>query len=276
MKIRILADNNTIIDRYYLGEPAASFYIQADNRNLLFDAGYSDVFKRNAQVMGIDLSSLDVILISHGHNDHTGGLAYLGPDAGFQHVKLVAHPDCFLPKEYEGEDIGSPMPLREIKERFRYIPAAAPFFVTENCVFLGRIPRINDFECTRPVGMCRANESCRDKGGWRQDFLEDDSALACTTPHGLFIVTGCSHSGICNIVDYAIKVWGDTRILGILGGFHLFDVDEQLKRTISYLKDKGIGTMYPCHCVSLKVKAKLMEHFHVEEVGVGMEIELPG
>ncbi|MBQ1439018.1 MAG: MBL fold metallo-hydrolase [Solobacterium sp.] len=77
MKLTVLTDNNTIIDRYYLGEPALSFYLEDGDRRILFDTGYSDVFLRNAEALGIDLHAITDIVLSHGHNDHTGGLRYL-------------------------------------------------------------------------------------------------------------------------------------------------------------------------------------------------------
>jgi len=68
-----LVDNNTIIDQYYLGEPAVSVWIETDNKKILFDVGYSDVFIRNAKALGIDLTKADYLVLTHGHLDHTWG-----------------------------------------------------------------------------------------------------------------------------------------------------------------------------------------------------------
>ena len=70
MKLKVLTDNNTYIDEYYLGEPALSYYLEEDGRKILFDTGYSDVFMINAKKMGIDLGAIDYLVLSHGHNDH--------------------------------------------------------------------------------------------------------------------------------------------------------------------------------------------------------------
>lgn len=275
MKIRVLVDNNTLIDRYFLGEPAACYYIETDGMRILFDTGYSDIFLKNAEAMDIGLRSLTHIVLSHGHNDHTGGLSYLmGWEGGCKQdtphgapgIHLIAHPGCFGKKICDEEDIGSPVSRREVEERFHYIPASAPWALSENCIFLGQIPRGNIYEGRDIIGQKE------DGTGWSGDALEDDSALVCRTEEGLFIITGCSHSGICNIVDYAVKVCKETRIVGILGGFHLFDVDKRLEQTVSHLAEMGIKTLYPCHCVSLKAKARMMEQLNVEEVGVGTEI----
>ena len=77
MKLTVLVDNNTIIDRYFYGEPGVSYLIECDGGRYLFDTGYSDLFLKNAIKMGISLLELDAIIISHGHNDHTWGLGEL-------------------------------------------------------------------------------------------------------------------------------------------------------------------------------------------------------
>jgi metal-dependent hydrolase (beta-lactamase superfamily II) len=74
MKLSVLVDNNTLIDRYFLGEPALSFFIEEDDKRILFDTGYSDAFIRNAEKMRIDLRNLDWVALSHGHVDHTWGV----------------------------------------------------------------------------------------------------------------------------------------------------------------------------------------------------------
>ena len=76
MKLVVLVDNNTFIDQYYLGEPALSIYLENAGQKYLFDTGYSDVYLKNAAAMQLKLDNLDAVIISHGHNDHTGGLAF--------------------------------------------------------------------------------------------------------------------------------------------------------------------------------------------------------
>ena len=76
MRLKVLEDNNTFIDMYYLGEPAVSYYIEDGDDKILFDVGYSDAYIKNAKRMNIDLNKVNKLVISHGHNDHTGGLKY--------------------------------------------------------------------------------------------------------------------------------------------------------------------------------------------------------
>ena len=264
MKLTVLMDNNTYIDQYYLGEPAVSYYIEDGDVRLLFDAGYSDAFIRNAQAMGISLNDLTHIVLSHGHNDHTRGLLFL-PSSD---VQLIAHPHCFLPKSCDGEDIGAPFSAQEASKHWNYVPCKGVLPITKNLLYLGEIPRITDFEAQNPIGFYQ-------KGGeWHPDFLMDDTALVYRTKDGIFIITGCSHSGICNIIAHAKAICKDDRLLGVLGGFHLLEDNEQLARTVEMLHAHAPKMLYPCHCVSLVGKAKMLAFMPVYEVSVGMTLKL--
>ncbi len=102
----------------------------------------------------------------------------------------------------------------------------------------------------------------------------DDSAIVYQGKDGLFIITGCSHSGICNIIEYAKEVCNEQKIVGVIGGFHLFKLSERLTRTIDYFQKNGIEELYPGHCVSFKAKAERHMSIPVHEVGVGLKIEI--
>ncbi len=257
MKLTVLADNNTYIDRYYLGEPAVSYYIEDGDCRLLFDAGYSDVFMRNAEKMGIDLSRLTDVVFSHGHNDHTGGFPFLAEKHDLSDVTLTAHPACFGEKYDGGEYIGAPFGRDEAASLCRLRCSKDSVMITDNIMFLGEIPESNDFETRRPG----------------TDPVPDDTALALNTGNGLFIVTGCSHSGICNITERAAELWGESRVAGILGGFHMFEKSRRLEKTIEYFRKRNVRALYPCHCVSFPVKAAMHEALGVREVGSGMALE---
>ena len=268
MKLRILCDNNTYIDQYFLGEPAFSCYIEADDARVLLDVGYSDVFLRNAEKMGIDLSALTHVVLSHGHNDHTGGLTPFIEEKVAPAAKLIAHEDCFVGKYYGEEYIGAPYDVEQILYLADCRLTAEPVAITENLWYLGEIPRKLDFEPRTVIGK-------RERmGEWEEDDLLDDTALAYRTENGLFIITGCAHSGICNIIEHAKTVCGDDRIIGVLGGFHLFEDDARAAATAEYFARHHIPDLYPCHCVSLKVKHRFMETLNIHEVGVGMELEI--
>ena len=116
MKLTVLVDNNTYIDQYYLGEPAVSYYIEDEGARVLLDTGYSDIFLSNAEKMGIDLSRLTHIALSHGHNDHTGGLRFL----------LEPIPTASPPSGTALLTSVRPSPLRKRPGTCVIIPAAPP------------------------------------------------------------------------------------------------------------------------------------------------------
>lgn len=264
MKLTVLIDNNTYIDMYYLGEPAVSYFIEDGDTRILFDTAYSDAYIRNAQAMGIDLDSIDKIVLSHGHNDHSGGLRYLNK----RNVKLIAHPDCFNYKLNEGLEVSSPLKMKEVSELYDLTLTKEPLQISDNIFFLGEIPTYFDFEKRYALGT-----SIKD-GKQIDDYLYDDSAIVYKSDKGLFVITGCSHSGICNIMEHAKKVCNDERIYGVIGGYHLFDVDERLEKTIRYFKENDVKLIYPCHCVSLKAKIEMGKTLNINEAGVGLTIDI--
>lgn len=268
MKLTILVDNHTYIDRYYLGEPAVSYLIEDGDRVILLDTGYSDVFLENAARMGIDLNRVTDIVLSHGHNDHTGGLPAFF--ARFpQRVRLFAHPNALLPKRADGLHVGCPLTLEELREHADVRLVTKPHAVSEHVSILGEIPRVYAFETDRAVGETQSSCGCC----WEEDRLADDTSLALTLPDGVFVVTGCAHAGICNTVSYAKQVSERSRVLGVLGGFHLFEADQALDETVRTLRELGAERVYPAHCTSLAVKSALLSAMETHEVGVGMTLE---
>ncbi|SDE40659.1 MBL fold metallo-hydrolase [Sporomusa acidovorans] len=276
MRITVLVDNNTLIDRYFYGEPGVSYFIEEGDVKLLFDVGYSDVFFKNANRMKISLDDIHAVVISHGHNDHTGGLFYLvkhyietwAESSKHDKPKLIAHPETFSDKYIDKECIGSLLKEEQLKKHFQLVLSQSEVWLTEKLVFLGQIERKNDFENKVPIGKWHDHDFVKD------DFLMDDSALAYKSSEGLVIITGCSHSGICNIVEQAKRVCNDERIAAIIGGFHLLNPDEELlKKTCEYLTGNQIKELYPCHCTDLKSKIELSRSFTIKEVGVGLVVE---
>lgn len=266
MKLTVLADNNTYIDQYYVGEPAVSYYIEDEESCFLLDTGYSDVFLKNAEKLRINLNNISSIVISHGHDDHTRGLNYYFEQNHKNNISIIAHPDAFKEKVIDGVKICSPILEKELMEKCRIILSKEPVKVSKNITFLGEIPQINSFEERKVIGKQLTGSNYED------DYVLDDTALVYKSTKGIYIITGCSHSGICNIAEYAKKVTGENRIVGIIGGFHLFGVNGQVHKTIEYLAENNIRELYPCHCTSFNVKAEMYKTLHVQEVGVGLEV----
>lgn len=263
MELTVLADNNTYIDKYYLGEPGFSVYIEDGKERILFDCGYSDVFSINAKRMGIDLSKLTKVVFSHGHDDHTGGLRCLMKQ--YPAGTIIAHPDTFGEKRSCGLNTGSAVREGELAKTYDLHLSREPQKVSEHITFLGEIPALNDFEKRIQFGE-HAGPS-----GFVPDFVLEDSALVYDAPDGIYIITGCSHAGICSIAEYAKQLF-QKPVLGIIGGFHLKKVDARTEQTIQYLKGLNLRELYPCHCTSFAVKAAIHAVIPIGEVGVGMKL----
>jgi 7,8-dihydropterin-6-yl-methyl-4-(beta-D-ribofuranosyl)aminobenzene 5'-phosphate synthase len=277
MQLTVLVDNNTLIGSYYLGEPAVSYFIEDQDKKVLFDFGYSDAFQLNARKLSIDLLDLDFVVLSHGHLDHSWGLIPLmklhsEAMAGELRRKtpaFVAHPLALAARRFKKwPEVGSLVSEEKLSRYFRMTLSRKPVRLTDRLWFLGEIPRKCQFESPEGMGSVLVD------GVEQDDFLADDSALAYRSSKGLVIITGCSHAGICNVVEYAKQVCGEDHVTDIVGGLHLLEpTDEQLKGTMAYMKALRPDAVHACHCTDLNSKIVLSGVVNLKEVGVGLTLE---
>lgn len=272
VKITVLCDNHAIINSYLKAEPGLSFYIEDQGKTMLFDTGLSEVFLENAQKLGISLEHLDYVVLSHGHDDHTGGLVrlmeYYKAKGIVHRPKLLAHPAALKPKEAHGMSIGNVLSEPSLRLFFEPVLTKAPLALTERLLFLGQMKRRFEFEAQSPTGYI-----LRD-GQKIPDNLEDDTALAYNGKEGLVIITGCSHSGICNITEQAKELWGESRVQDIIGGFHLLHpTPQQAAGTLDYLKELRLKKIHPCHCTGFDYLCRIHDLYPLEEMGCGVILE---
>ncbi len=187
----------------------------------------------------------------------------------YQNASLITHPATFMIKKtMEIGSIGSLVNENILQEFFHLQYSKKPLWLTPNVVFLGEIPRETTFEIEKPIGKTIINNIEKD------DYILDDSALVIRMLEGLVVVTGCSHAGICNIINYAKKIFPENNVLDIIGGFHLLNPGrEQLEGTIDYLEKIAPNTIHACHCIDLPSKVALSKSLPLKEVGSGLKIE---
>ncbi|WP_321374078.1 MBL fold metallo-hydrolase [uncultured Draconibacterium sp.] len=257
LSIYILTDNTA--GGQFLAEHGLSYLVEIDNEKILLDTGHSDVFLKNAERLNIDIENeVKTVVLSHGHWDHGNGLKFLS------NKTLITHPASFV-KRYRKADhttVGLKLTRETIDEQFNLQESQSPIQLTKNLFFLGEIPRNNSFE-NQSTSFEFADGS--------DDFIPDDSALAAIIDNELVIITGCSHSGICNICEHAKKVTGVNKIKAVIGGFHLKRQDQQTLKTVEYFKQNKIAKLLPSHCTTLPALALFHSTFKTEQVKTGME-----
>lgn len=276
MKLTVLVDNNTLIDHYFIGEPAVSYFIETEGKRILFDVGYSDAFIKNAQKLKIDLLNLDYIVLSHGHLDHMWGLDALlrmYSEASLEGLiirkpQLVIHPKTFLfrPRAWLGGS-GSLISEERVSQYFDIQHITEPTWLTDDLVCLPNIPKSNDFELKTPFKQVRVDGKDID------DFVEDEIAIAYKTRKGLVVSNPCSHRGICNTIEYAKTVCKEDRIADVVCGFHLQNPSQEvLDGTVAYFSNNPSVLIHPGHCTDLRSKVALASVAKIEELGCGLQL----
>lgn len=254
MRISVLTENTA--GHHFPAEHGLSYLIEHDGKRILFDTGQSDLFLKNAKRMKVGLNEIDAIVLSHGHYDHGDGLAFL--DGG----TLVCHPGCFVRRYVKPETryIGLNQTREELAAKFNLIASKDPYSISDRVLFAGEVPRMTDFESKHTTFIFEDGSP---------DFVADDSALLLILDAGLFIVAGCGHSGIVNIIEHARKITGISKIHGVMGGFHLKERDRQTIETIKYIKKTGAEHVLPSHCTELPALAAFFEEFGMKQVKAG-------
>jgi 7,8-dihydropterin-6-yl-methyl-4-(beta-D-ribofuranosyl)aminobenzene 5'-phosphate synthase len=265
-------DNSAIISRArYLMHGEMKISIRAEHgfsavvttttagrtRTLLFDFGFSrDGSAANAKAVGVDMGKVEVMVLSHGHNDHFGGFNKLVKMIGRHGVELVLHPAAFKQERYLkfGRDFKTRFPKwtrNEIeKTGVRLRESTEPLLLLDGSVlYLGEIHRKTGFEKGMP------NAFFMDKGVETRDAIEEDTGIAINLKgKGLVVLTGCAHSGVVNTVNYARSVTGINPVHVIMGGFHLAGpaFEPIVGKTIEELKKINPAYVVPTHCTGRK------------------------
>jgi len=239
----------------------------AEAHSVLFDFGFSPWgVAHNMDALCVDAGVIEVLALSHGHMDHTGGILEVAKRLRTP-IELVLHPRVLDTDRYlkfsEDFKIRFPMLKREEVEQagLRIVESAGPRELLDGFgLFLGGVPRETDFEPGMPLAHYM------DASGEHTDTIEDDSSLVfALKDKGLVILTGCAHAGVINTIRYARKLTGIEKVHAVMGGFHLGGPTGQaaIPPTLEALKEIKPEYVIPCHCTG-------------RTAILAMEKELPG
>lgn len=237
-----------------------AFYVESEEKRIFFDTGQKDYVIHNANMLGLDLSKIDEIIISHNHYDHGGGLKHLINKYGPQ--KIIVHEKFFREKyaiknntfKYSGSGINEEE-IRKRKCKIKKIKNNITF-LSDNFFIAANFLRYNDFEKENQHFVIKKDND------YEVDRFEDEIALGIKSTKGLVIILGCSHPGPVNIINHIIKETGITDIYMILGGTHLIGGDERrIINTIEHLKKFNIDYLGLSHCTGKKAEKYLNKEF---------------
>lgn len=270
-----MADN--LSDSGLNTEHGLALLIQANGYSIVFDTGQGTALFANADAMNVDLKRPEMLVLSHGHYDHTGGIPELlriNPGIRiFNHPEAMVkryscHPDKPV-KDISMPDAAAAALDNHPRNLLRHI--TSPLEILTGVWLTGEIPRIAPFE---DVG----GPFFLDNKGQFQDSIIDDMALWIETAAGLVIVLGCCHSGLVNTVEYIRELRGGSRVRGIIGGMHLLHTSsERLEQTCKKLQEWSLDFIIPCHCTGETAITAMISLLgeRVKTGNAGMVLKLP-
>ena len=279
MKIQVLIDNiaGTCGSRKLFGEWGLSVYVEFEDKRYLLDTGASHLFAKNAGVMGVDLSKVDMGVLSHAHFDHSDGMAkffhvneaapfYLRKGAGencYHAHKLIGR---FTYHEYIGIHKGF---LKRFADRIRF--AEGDMQIAPNVYLVPhKTPGLE------AIGE-RAHLSVKENDKYRYDSFDHEQSLVFDTPQGLFVMNSCSHGGADNIIKEIEATFPGKKIYALLGGFHLFRYKDEVVRAFAErLRELDVQKIYTGHCTGNRAFEILREVLgdRAEQMFTGMTVEI--
>ena len=233
-----------------------------ETHTLLFDAGVSpDGMVENMAQLEIDPKEIEAVALSHGHADHTAGLAGLSKRLGPANMPMLVHHLAFT-KRRSAPPRGRPAPLNAPSRSaiegagFEIVDAVDPSLIFQGSLLLtGEVPRVSEFEQGFPYFQ-------KDIGnGWEPEphLMDDQGLVANVKGKGLVVLTGCGHAGIVNIVKRAQEVTGIERVYAVLGGFHLPGAffEPVIPQVVAAFRGWAPDVIVPAHCTGYRAQQAL-------------------
>jgi len=252
MRVVTLVEN-LVYKKGLAAEHGLSIHIKGDSQSVVFDSGQSGLFIRNSKELGIDISEVDALVLSHGHYDHAGGISsFLSANKKARiYLKREALEPKYNGKRFVGFDASLIPP-----ERLVYVTEMVEL---DNGLFI--MPDI-------PIVNYRDTHFKHFQKGFPGNLVEDNFIdelfLAYAGQEGLSIISSCSHRGITNIVECAIKAFG-LPINYIIGGFHLKDSDtEGLDLVVNYFGNHTPKHIGVSHCTGVDKYCQLRSSLNTD------------
>ena len=276
MRVQCLVDNSVQPSSSFWGEHGLAFLIEADDgHRFLFDTGASGaVLLHNLESAGVDTETIDTVVLSHSHPDHTGGLpALLGRRTG---LSVHAHPEILRPRYSEKNGVrtlmGLPWSPDALKRQIELKLSESPEQVFPGVWTSGEITERNEPEGRSAHHLVRRGED------WSPDPYRDDLSLVLETDAGLFVVCGCCHAGLLNTLLHVKDHFGEDPV-AVAGGTHLVGAGpEQLAHTVSRLRELHSPVLHLNHCTGPAAFVALSQAFgeRVFHCPAGAMLELSG
>ena len=250
-QITIISENKCALSRGLIAEHGFSALIELEGFKLLFDSGQGLAIRQNQGLLQYDLSKIDALVLSHGHFDHTGGIAYVlekNPQ-----LKIYLHPAALLKRKVRKNlggktieiDVGMTLSRQDLQSRgAQLVLVEKPEELADGRILIsGPIPLKTDFEKPEPDFFVEKN------GSLVPDDFEDDLAIAIRGKSRTSVVFGCAHRGAVNTLHRIDEVWGLKKLDVIAGGTHLLNcTPEQVDRTISEIARMDPARVAVGHC----------------------------
>jgi len=244
-KVTILVDNRAT--EGLVTEHGLSLWIETEGKHILFDTGQGSALENNSRELGIDMGQTDILVLSHGHYDHTGGIPQVLEQT--RNLDVYCHPGIVLPR-YSILN-GMPRPIQIPRKSMEAIDQLSlehlhwiqqPVLLSAKIGVTGPIPRETSFEDT-------GGPFYLDPQGKRADPIEDDLALWIRTEDGVVVCVGCSHAGLVNTLNHVRRLSNGLRIRAVIGGLHLGNASrDRLDQTVAALRFFELEVVVPCHC----------------------------
>lgn len=242
MKITTLIEN-LVNGPELFGEHGLSIYIDTGEKKILFDTGQTGLFIQNAQKLGLDVNDIDILILSHGHFDHTGGLyPFLEIN---KKAKVYAKKEIFTPKYKDKTHfIGTLLNKEALLDRIIFVET-----ITEVAPTIFILPSI---EIHHAIDTNFSHFYTKEGISFLPDMFDDELFLVVQKNKHINIITACSHRGITNICTTASNYFKMTVNL-ILGGFHMKDCGiEQYIHITNYLRNLQPKQIGACHCTGVE------------------------